>query len=232
MHNDYPLRSEKIEITQDMLSKYCSEIANKYKIKVGEVKKLVPNLKGKVKYIVHFKNLQYYLSLGMKLIKVHRIFKFKQSNSLKEYIEFNTQKRKESTDRFNKNFFKFIVNCIYGKSIENVRKKISVKLINNSKDYLSCVSKPNFISQKIFDKNFITVHQLKSVLTLNKPIYAGFIGNICQYKLIFIKISKMINIHKINNSSTKMIRMKNIHKNYKQYNSSMKMMRMTNIHKN
>ena len=104
MHNDYPLCPEKIEITQDMLSKYCSEIANKYKIKVGGVKKIVPNLKGKVKYIVHYRNLQYYLSLGMKLIKVHRIFKFKQSNSLKEYIEFNTQKRKESTDRFNKKF--------------------------------------------------------------------------------------------------------------------------------
>ena len=54
--------------------------------------------------------------------------------------------------------------------MENIRKRISVKLINNSKDYLRCVSKPNFISQKIFDKNFIAVHQIKSVLTLNKPI--------------------------------------------------------------
>ena len=58
--------------------------------------------------------------------------------------------------------------------MENIRKRISVKLINNSKDYLRCVSKPNFISQKIFDKNFIAVHQIKSVLTLNKPIYVGF----------------------------------------------------------
>ena len=58
--------------------------------------------------------------------------------------------------------------------MENIRKRISVKLINNSKDCLRCVSKPNFISQKIFDKNFIAVHQIKSVLTLNKPIYVGF----------------------------------------------------------
>ena len=62
----------------------------------------------------------------------------------------------------------------YGKSMENIRKRISVKLINNSKDYLRCVSKTNFISQKMFDKNFIAVHQIKSVLTLNKPIYVGF----------------------------------------------------------
>ena len=58
--------------------------------------------------------------------------------------------------------------------MENIRNRISVKLINNSKDYLSCISKPNFNSQKIFDKNFIAVHQVKSVLTLNKPIYAVF----------------------------------------------------------
>ena len=58
--------------------------------------------------------------------------------------------------------------------MEIIRKKISVKLTNNSKDYLRCVSKPSFISQKIFDKNFIAVHQIKSVMTLNKPIYVGF----------------------------------------------------------
>ena len=77
-----------------MLSKYCSDIANKYGIKVGGMNKLVPNLRDKVKYVVHYRNLQYYLSLGMKLIKVHRILKFKRSNWLKEYIEFNTEKRK------------------------------------------------------------------------------------------------------------------------------------------
>ena len=60
------------------------------------------------------------------------------------------------------------------KKMENLRKRINVKLINNSKDYVRCVSKPSFISQKIFDKNFVAVHQIKSVLTLNKPIYVGF----------------------------------------------------------
>ena len=110
----------------------------------------------------------------MKLIKVHRILKFKQSNWLKEYTEFNTEKEKNAVSEFEKNFFKLLINCIYGKSMENIRKRISVKLINNSKDYLRCVSKTNFISQKMFDKNFIAVHQIKSVLTLNKPIYVGF----------------------------------------------------------
>ena len=69
-HNDYPLCPEKIEISSDVLSKYCSDIASKYGIKVGEVKKLVPNLRDKVRYVVHYRNLQYYLSLEMKLIKI------------------------------------------------------------------------------------------------------------------------------------------------------------------
>ena len=95
---------EKIEISLDMLSRYCNDIANKYGIKVGGVKKLIPDLSNKVKYVVHYRSVQYYLSLGIKLIKVHRILKFKQSNWLKEYVEFNTRKRQESTYEFNKAF--------------------------------------------------------------------------------------------------------------------------------
>ena len=79
-HSDYLLAPEKPKISSDVLSKYCSDIAKKYGIKVGGVNKLVQNLRDKIKYVVHYKNLQYYLSLGMKLIKVHRILKFKQSN--------------------------------------------------------------------------------------------------------------------------------------------------------
>ena len=65
-------------------------------------------------------------------------------------------------------------NSVFGKTMENLRKRISVKLINNAKDYVRCVSKPSFISQKIYSKNFVAIHEIKPVLTLNKPIYAGF----------------------------------------------------------
>ena len=76
LHNDYPLAPEKLEITQNILSNYCLSIANKYELKIGGVNKLVPNLGNKSKYIVHYKNLQLYMSLGMKLTKIHRIFFF------------------------------------------------------------------------------------------------------------------------------------------------------------
>ena len=65
-------------------------------------------------------------------------------------------------------------NSVLGKTMEKLRKRISVRLINNSKDYVRCISKPNFISQKIFSKNLVVIRQMKSVLILNKPIYVGF----------------------------------------------------------
>ena len=117
-----------------MLSKYCKDIADWYGIKVVGVKKLIPNLGDKVEYVVHYKNLKYCLSLGMKLVKIHRILSFRQSDWLRKYVDFNTEKRKQNNDEFNKNLYKLLNNCIYGKSIENIRKKINVKLINGKKN--------------------------------------------------------------------------------------------------
>ena len=67
-----------------------------------------------------------------------------------------------------------MINSVYGKTIENLQKRISVKVVNNGRDFLKHVSKPNFVSTKIFDKNYAALHKIKPVLTLNKPIYVGF----------------------------------------------------------
>ena len=100
--------------------------------------------------------------------------KFKQSHWLEEYIDFNTEKRKNSKNSFERNFFKLLVNSIYGKCMENIRKRINVKLIKNSKDYARYVSQPNFFSRKIFNRGFVAIQQIKSVLTLDKQIYMRF----------------------------------------------------------
>ena len=88
-----------------MLSKYCIDIADKYGIKVGGVNKLVPNLGEKGRYILHYRNLQLYLPLRMKLVSVYKILEFEQSDWLKKYIDFNTDKRTNVVNSFEKDFF-------------------------------------------------------------------------------------------------------------------------------
>ena len=87
-----------------MLSKYCSDILNKYGIKIGGVNKLVPNLRNKKRYVAHYRNLQLYLSLGMRLIKIHKLLRFKQSDWLKRKFDFITSKRKNAANSFEKDF--------------------------------------------------------------------------------------------------------------------------------
>ena len=129
LNNDYPLAPEKLAVTNDMLSKYCKSIANKYEIKVGDVKKLIPNLGNKTKYVVHYKNLQLYLALGTKLTKIHRVLQFKQSDWMKKYIDFNTKKRMSATNDFEKDFFKLMINSVCGKTMENLGKRINVRFV-------------------------------------------------------------------------------------------------------
>ena len=88
-----------------MLSKYCKKIADKYEIKIGDLKKLTPNLGNKTKYVLHYRNVQLYLSLGVKLTKIYRVLKFKQSDCMKKYIDFSTEKRKNAVNDFENFFF-------------------------------------------------------------------------------------------------------------------------------
>ena len=81
------------------------KIADKYEIKVGDVKKLIPHLGNKTNYVLHYRNLQLYLSLGMKLTKIHRVLKFKQSDWMKKYIDFNNEKRTNAANSFEKVVF-------------------------------------------------------------------------------------------------------------------------------
>ena len=84
----------------------------------------------------------------MRLTKFHRILRFKQSDWMKNYIDFNTEKRKNASNNFEKDFFKLLINSVYGKTMENLGKRINLRLINNAKDFLKYTSRPTYIIHK------------------------------------------------------------------------------------
>ena len=173
LHNDYPLGPEKVKVTEDMMSDYCKKIADKFNISSGLVHKLIPTLNDKEKYILHYRNLQSYLSLGLKLKKIHRVLQFDQSPWLKQYIDFNTQKRTHAKNSFGKDFFKLMNNSVFGKTMENIRKRVDVRLVTSKEKLLKLASKPTYVSSKIFNENLVAVHKIKETLTMNRPAYIG-----------------------------------------------------------
>ena len=123
----------------------------------------------KTNFVLHYGNLQLYLPLGIKLTKINKVLKFKQSERMKIYIDFNTGKTTNATNSFEKNFLKLMIDSVY----ENVW-KIYVRLVNNEKDFLKYTIRPIDITHKIFHKNYAAIHEIKPLLTLNKAIYVGF----------------------------------------------------------
>ena len=90
---------------------------------------------------------------------------------MKKYIGFNTEKRRNAANSFQKDFFKLMINSVYGKTMENLQKRMKLRIVNNEKD---CTNRPTHIIHKIFDKNYAAIHEIRPVLLLNKPIYIGF----------------------------------------------------------
>ena len=153
LHNEYPLAPESL--------------------KVGNVDKLIPNLMNKERYVLHRDNMLLYESLGLKISKIHRGITFTESPWLKKYIDLNTGLRAKATNNFEKDFFKLMNNAVFGKTMENIRNRVDIKLITNEKEAKKLISKPNFHHRTIFTENLIAVHMKKTKVYYNKPIYLG-----------------------------------------------------------
>ena len=97
---------------------------------------------------------------------MHKILEFKQSDWMKPYIDFNTQKA-------DKNLFKLLNTAVHGKTMENIRKRIKIRIITNEKDFIKYASRPTYIGHKIFYKNLVVIHEKNRLLILSKPIYVG-----------------------------------------------------------
>ena len=124
-------------------------------------------------YVDHIRSLKQALNHGLVLKKVHRVIKFNQRAWLKEYIDMNTELRKNAKNDFEKDFFKLMNNAVFGKTMENVRKHRDIKLVNNDTRRNKLVSEPNYHTTKWFSENLLAIEMKKTVIKANKPIYLG-----------------------------------------------------------
>lgn len=168
-HSDLPFAAEKLSVP------ICNNSNNT---------KLVANLYDKYKYVIHYLHLQQCLKNGLILLNVHRILAFSQKKFLEPYISLNTSLRQKATSDFEKDFFKKQNNSIFGKTIENKRKQVDVKLVNVWKDNCNTtnkicgaekyVSAPNFKNLAIISENLVTIQLQPTKVILDRPIYVGF----------------------------------------------------------
>ena len=152
-HNEYPLVCEKI--------------------KIGTVEKLVPTLRDKYNYVIHYENLKLYEKLGLKITKIHRGVKFYEENFMEKYINLNTKLRMQAKNDFEKDFFKLMNNSVFGKTMENLRNRVDIQLCSQWWKAKKLFSKTNYDKRTIFSDHLIAVHMHKTRLKLDKPIYLG-----------------------------------------------------------
>ena len=136
--------------------------------------KLTPNLRDKTNYVVHSRNLKFYLDQGLILKKVHRVLSFEQSPWLKEYIDFNTRMRSLSSTEFEKDFFKLMNNSVFGKTQENLRNRVNVEVITDRHIALKRASNPSFKRSYTIHDDLVIMQRTVTNLELNKPLYVGF----------------------------------------------------------
>ena len=177
LHNDFPLAPEKTKITSDMLSEYQSEmvqILSDVGYKRIKTEKLISSFLPRTRYTLHIENLKYYLKKGLVLTKVHRIIRFSQDRWIAPYVKLCTQKRQVAETKFKKDFWKLLVNALYGKSIEDKRKHVKVELVMRNIQAEKRLRKNTFDSFIVLDENKALFKMRNNIVKMDKPIAIGF----------------------------------------------------------
>lgn len=172
-HNELPLAAEAMRVEDCLLSPYTKGLKERLGLKGKSAVKLVPNLLPKTKYVIHYRNLKQCLRMGLKLTKIYRILEFKQSRWLAPYIDLNTRMRQAAKTPFAKDFFKLMNNSVFGKTMENLRRRVTVELIHTEKRLKKVMAKPNLERCKIFNEDLVGAQVRMPNIELVKPLYVG-----------------------------------------------------------
>ena len=174
MSRDFPFCPEKLKVNSNHLSDFMiGQLSDLGHNKVNTYEKLLLTQWDKPGYVVHFKMLKFYLRQGMQLGKIVRGLKFRQDFIFEKYISYNSNKRSLVKNSFEKDFYKLKNNALYGKTVENVRRRLNFKLVNNVETLLKYSSNPSFTECVHFSENLVGVKMRKELVTLNKPVFIG-----------------------------------------------------------
>ena len=195
LHNDYPLAPESFQVKTEMLSDCAKNILETIESKHSDkCKKLTPTLLSKTKYVVHYRNLKFYLGQGLILKKIHRVVSFNQANWMAPYIDFNTTQRSKAKYDYEKDLFKLMNNAVFGKTMENVRKRIRFELVNDDTRFQKLVNDPTFDACVVMNDNLCGVMRKKAVVKLDKAICIGLavldLSKVLMYDYHFNTIKK------------------------------------------
>ena len=175
-----------VDIPEELHDKFNDFPPLPEKVKLGGVQKLVPNLWNKRKIIVHRKALKLALDLGCELVKIWRGVRFEERPWLKEFIDINVKLRQQAKNAFEKNFFKLMNNAVFGKTMENLRKRQTIELVCDEKKFLKLVAKPNYGHTTRFNENLVAAHMKRTKIFFDKPVYVGQaildISKTCMYE--------------------------------------------------
>ena len=193
IHNDYPLAPEHKKIYKSSLSPVAKMMIIKNGIRHNSSEKLLCTFYTKHRYVLHYRCLQLYVSLGMKIRKVHKVLSFTQGPILKDYIMFNTQKRAESNNDFDKNYFKLMCNSLFGKTMERQERRTKVNLVTDVEKYERIVSKLTFKSAIKITKDLVSCQSKYPTIKINKPTYLGMcILDIAKYFMYLFHYKVML----------------------------------------
>ena len=175
MHNSHPLAPETTEVPEEWYSPYQQNLARELGLSKDKTEKFLLTLKDKNNYVLHYRNLQLYLSLGMKLKKLHNVLAFDQEDWMEPYIRLNTELRKKATSDFEKNFFKLMNNSVFGKTMECLRNRTIVKLVraNEEKKLQKLLSDPLYARSAVFGESLAGIQMYKDHILMNRPVYTG-----------------------------------------------------------
>lgn len=187
---NYPLCPENIDISVEMLSPYQKEILKELYGKINyKSRKLTATFYPRKEILLHALTLQFYLKQGMKITTIHRVIQFTQSAFMKPWVDFCTQKRSESSTEFEKNYFKLLVNSVYGKSIESLEDRFKVSICTSAEKFGKKISSPQYIRHVIINPDLVIVFEHLSKVYVKRPYYIGFsileISKFIMYNLFY-----------------------------------------------